>query len=124
MQLLLVVALLFALAVAVFAVQNAEPISFQLFGWQSETSLVFVVLGAAAAGAIATGLVGLVRQVRASLRIHQLQNRLQKAEKQIEALQEQIETLERQNAALEAHSVADAQGEETKAEAESERPTV
>lgn len=90
MQLLLVIALIFALAVAVFAVQNAELISFRFFGWQSETSLVFVVLGAAAAGAVATGLVGVVSRIKASLRIHQLQSRLQKAEKQIEALQEQL----------------------------------
>src|SRR5690606_2777968 len=79
-QLLLVIALLFALAVAVFAVQNAESISFRLCGWQSETSLVFVVLAAAAAGAVAAGLVGLVKQIKSSLRIRQLQHRLQKAE--------------------------------------------
>lgn len=95
MQLLLVVALLFALGVAVFAVQNAEPISFRLFGWQSETSLVFVVLGAAAAGAVAAGLVGLVRQIKSSLRIRQLQHRLQKAEQQVEALQAQLDALHR-----------------------------
>lgn len=93
MQFLLVVALLFALAVAVFAVQNADPISFQLFGWQSETSLVFVVLGAAAAGAVAAGLVGLVRQIKASLRIRQLQARLHKAEHELETLQKQLDAL-------------------------------
>lgn len=93
MQMLLVVALLFALGVAVFAVQNAEPISFRLFGWQSETSLVFVVLGAAAAGAIAAGLVGLVRQVKASLRIRQLQTRLHKAEQELEMMQRQLDAL-------------------------------
>lgn len=86
-QLLLVVALLFALAVAVFAVQNAEPISFRLFGWQSETSLVFVVLGAAAAGAVTAGLIGLVRQIKSSLRIRQLQARVQKLEQELLALQ-------------------------------------
>lgn len=107
MQLLLVLALLFALAVAVFAVQNAEPISFRFFGWQSETSLVFVVLGAAVAGAMATGLVGLVRQVQSSLRIHQLQNRLQKAEKQIESLQEQLAACAAREAETAAQSSAE-----------------
>lgn len=88
-QLLLVVALLFALVVAVFAVQNSEPIAFKLFGWQSETSLVFIVLGAAAAGAATAGLIGFVRQVKSSFRIRQLQTRLQKLEQELESLQEQ-----------------------------------
>lgn len=98
MQLLLVIALLFALAVAVFAVQNAETISFRLFGWQSETSLVFVVLAAAAAGAVAAGLVGLVKQIKSSLRIRQLQHRLQKAEQEVERLQAELHELQRSEA--------------------------
>ncbi|MBO8141439.1 MAG: LapA family protein [Firmicutes bacterium] len=88
MQFLFVLALLFALAVAVFAVQNAEPITVNLIRWQLETSLVVVVLGSAATGAMVAGLVGLVRQLRASWRIRQLQSQVHRLEERLRALTE------------------------------------
>lgn len=88
MQLLLVVALLFALAVAVFAVQNAESIVVQLFSLELETSLVVVVLAAAAAGAVTAGIIGVVRQVKSTLRIRQLQAQVHKLERHVEDLEQ------------------------------------
>ncbi|REJ37195.1 MAG: DUF1049 domain-containing protein [Bacillota bacterium] len=92
-QLLLIVALLFALGVAVFAVQNAEPITVNLIRWQIQTSLVVVVVGSAAAGALVAWLIGLIRQVRASWRIRQLQN-------QVHRLEQKLQQLEQERAAL------------------------
>lgn len=106
MQFLLVVALLFALAVAVFAVQNAESIVVQLFAAEFETSLVIVVLAAAAAGAVMAGIVGIVRQVKSSVRVRQLQSHGAKLEREAERLERQIEMLEQRLAAAEA-AVAD-----------------
>jgi len=88
-QLLLIVALLFALGVAVFAVQNAEPITVHLIRWQIETSLVVVVVGSAAAGALVAWLIGLVRQVRASWRIRQLQGQVHRLEQKLQQLQQE-----------------------------------
>lgn len=93
MQLLLIVALLFALAVAVFAVQNAEAIIVNLFGFEMETSLVLVVLAAAAAGAVIAGIIGAVGQFRASLRLRQLQGKLQKSAREVEKLTAELERL-------------------------------
>ncbi|HLT57747.1 MAG: lipopolysaccharide assembly protein LapA domain-containing protein [Limnochordales bacterium] len=87
MQLLLIIALLFALAVAVFAVQNAEPITVNLIRWQLETSLVVVVVGSAAAGALVAGVFGFIRQVRASWRIRQLQGQVHRLEQRLKALE-------------------------------------
>lgn len=87
MQLLLILALLFALGVAVFAVQNAEPITVNLIRWQLETSLVVVVVGSAAAGALVAGVIGFVRQVRASWRIRQLQAQVHRLEQRLRALE-------------------------------------
>lgn len=90
MQLLLVVALLFALAVALFAVQNADYIVVQLFALQFETSLVVVVLGAAAAGALSAGIIGVARQVKASLRNRQLQSQLDKLQRKLDETERQL----------------------------------
>lgn len=87
-QLLLVISLLFALAVAVFAVQNAEYIVVQLFSLEFETSLVVVVLAAAAAGALSAGIIGFVRQIKSSLRIRQLQAQVNKLERQVHDLEQ------------------------------------
>jgi len=88
-QLLLILALLFALGVAVFAVQNAEPITVNLIRWQLETSLVVVVVGSAAAGALVAGLIGFIRQVRASWRIRQLQGQVHRLEQRLRALEQE-----------------------------------
>lgn len=85
-QFLLIVALLFALAVAVFAVQNAEHIVVQLFSTQLETSLVVVVLASAAAGAVMAGIVGVVRQVKASVKVRQLKGKIARLERRLAAL--------------------------------------
>ncbi|MDK2925725.1 MAG: hypothetical protein PWQ41_1499, partial [Bacillota bacterium] len=44
---ILVVALLCALLVAVFAVQNSVPVTVTFLGWRLEMSLVLIILGAA-----------------------------------------------------------------------------
>lgn len=85
MQFYLVLALVFALGVAVFAVQNAGPVQVRFFGWHFETSLVAVILGSALAGACIVALVGLFKQVQmvwqlrgARSRISQLEGDVQK----------------------------------------------
>jgi len=93
-QLLLIVALLFALGVAVFAVQNAAPITVNLIRWQLETSLVVVVVGSAAAGAMVAGLIGLIRQIQSSWRIRQLQGHIHKLERRLQQLEKERPVLE------------------------------
>lgn len=106
MQLLLVVALLFALAVAVFAVQNAEDIVVQLFTFEFETSLVIVVLAAAAAGALTAGIIGIVRNVRSAVRGRQLQGQVTKLERQVHDLEERLATAKAKVAPREAPVLA------------------
>ncbi|MGI9860160.1 LapA family protein [Moorella naiadis] len=73
MQIYSLLAILFALLVAIFAVQNAVAVNIRFLAWQfPEISLVLVILGAAAFGALVVFLLGLVRQVRASREIRQL----------------------------------------------------
>jgi len=58
-QAALVLCLFLAILVALFAVQNAGPVTLRFGFWSLETSLVVVILVAAAAGAAMASLVGL-----------------------------------------------------------------
>lgn len=76
----LILALVFALIVAVFAVQNAVPVSIRFLAWGFETSLVYVILGSAALGALSAGLPGLFKQLSLRLKLWDTQSRLRKSE--------------------------------------------
>lgn len=65
MQIFLVLALLFALLVSLFAVQNAVRVDILFLFWRIQAvSLVVVILGSAFVGACVAGLVGFVKQLR------------------------------------------------------------
>ena len=55
----------FALAVALFAIQNTDPLTVRFAIWSFTASQAAVILGAAIAGAIVGGLLGLQAQLRA-----------------------------------------------------------
>lgn len=65
MQIYLVMALLFAILVSLFAVQNAVQVDILFLFWRIQSlSLVVVILGSALVGACVAGLVGFVKQLR------------------------------------------------------------
>jgi len=65
MQFYLVIALLFAMLVSLFAVQNAVQVDILFLFWRIESiSLVVVILGSAFIGACVAGLIGFVNQLR------------------------------------------------------------
>lgn len=63
-MLILILSLAFALLVAVFAVQNANPVAIQFFWTEASVPLVLVILGSALAGAVVTLLLALWREFR------------------------------------------------------------
>jgi len=63
-QLALILSLILAIAVAVFAIQNAGPVTLRFGFWSVETSLVVVILVATAAGAALASLLGLPGWIR------------------------------------------------------------
>jgi putative membrane protein len=63
-QAALILFLLFAIGVALFAVQNAGPVALRFGFWSVEMSLVVVVLVAAALGAILASLLSLPGWIR------------------------------------------------------------
>jgi uncharacterized integral membrane protein len=62
--LLLIVLSVLLLAVAIFALQNAQAITFRFLYWEIQSSVAVVTLGATAAGVLIAGLVGLVSRLR------------------------------------------------------------
>ena len=71
-QLALILSLILAILVAVFAIQNAGPVTLRFGIWSVETSLVVVILVAVAAGAAVASLLGLPGWIRDRSRLRQL----------------------------------------------------
>lgn len=91
----LVLGLVFSIAVAVFAVQNAARVDITLFFWQLKNiSLVLVILGSALIGALAAGLFGAVKQIRLSRNLKNMGTQLGTQRVEIEYLQKKLKKCE------------------------------
>ncbi|ADL12255.1 LapA family protein [Acetohalobium arabaticum] len=86
MQLILVAAFVFALIVAIFAIQNAITVQVVLFTWQFETSLVVVIFGAAILGALSVGLFGLMQYIKLKLKLRKKEQKINKLEGELAEL--------------------------------------
>jgi uncharacterized integral membrane protein len=75
-QLALILSLVLAIMVAVFAVQNAGPVPLRFGIWSVETSLVVVILVAVATGAAVASLLGLPGWIRDRHRLRNLTREL------------------------------------------------
>ena len=93
MLLMLVLALNFAVLVAVVAMLNSSTVLVYFLAWEISTSLAVVILAAAALGALIAGSLGLVKQVEMGLRMRGLQAKLTKLQGELEALQKEKEAL-------------------------------
>ncbi|MDI3281604.1 MAG: LapA family protein [Bacillota bacterium] len=82
MQGILILALLFALAVTLFAVQNATAVTVRFLHWNFQTYLAVVIFGSAALGAVVVALLGLVKQIRLRWRLRALQAQAEKWEEE------------------------------------------
>jgi uncharacterized integral membrane protein len=63
-------------AIAVFGIQNLNPVVIRFLGWRLEGALSLVVLLSVLAGIVLTSLCGLVPHWKLRSRIRQLENRL------------------------------------------------
>ena len=71
----LLVALIGAV-IALFAIQNINPVVIRFLGWQIESALSLVVLLSIVIGIVLASLIGLVRHWKLRSRIRQLESRL------------------------------------------------
>ena len=82
-----ILALIFAIIVAIFAISNAGPVDISFLYWHYSISQALVILLSAAIGAIIVGTIGLFGQIRYSVTIRGLNNRIKELEKEKEELQ-------------------------------------
>ncbi|NLA11506.1 MAG: DUF1049 domain-containing protein [Firmicutes bacterium] len=94
-SLLLFFSLLFTLLIAIVAAANHQPVAVNYLFGVAEVSLIVLIAGAAAAGALAMGLFSLYRSVRSVLK-----TRAEK--KRWEELQVRLADLEREKGRLQA----------------------
>jgi len=94
MQLSLIFALIFALIVAFFAIQNTTVVTIQFLFWQSELSLVLVILGSVAAGALLLFFINLIKQYSNHREKKSLKQDNDRLQKEIKTLHDKIESLE------------------------------
>ena len=76
-QFYLVLALILAIGVTIFATQNAVQVQIRFLVWQFESSLPVVIFGSVAVGALLAGLISVPRIIARSWRIRELQRRVQ-----------------------------------------------
>lgn len=80
MQTLYIVLALLAMAVALFALQNADQVTVTFLAWKLQSPLAAVILGSVAAGGIIAILLNLPHWFRSRREIRQLSNRLRELE--------------------------------------------
>ncbi|MDN5345039.1 MAG: hypothetical protein PWQ18_1153 [Clostridia bacterium] len=89
MQVFSLLAIFFALLVAVFAVQNAVQVEINFLAWQfRHISLVLVILGSAAFGALVVFLLGAVKQLRQAREIRELRSRCKRLQEDLARLEQ------------------------------------
>jgi uncharacterized integral membrane protein len=92
MQVAFVVALLFAIAVAVFAVQNTTPVRVSFLWLQAEQVAVSILVPVCTLmGATVTILIGIGRELRRTLALRSLRQQLAAQEQLVGELQTQLE---------------------------------
>jgi len=95
-----ILALIFSLIIAIFAIANNQPIEVNYLYGKAEVSAIVVILGAAILGALVIFLLSMFRQIRISFQIRSLRNEVEnyksknaEMEKERERLLAQVEQL-------------------------------
>ena len=101
MQIYWVLALLFGIVIALFAVQNSAPTTIRFLWFSAEGVAVSVlVMICAALGALVTLMFGLGREVRHQVSRHSARRTVRSHEKRLAELEAAVEQLTREKAAL------------------------
>ncbi|MCP9452241.1 MAG: lipopolysaccharide assembly protein LapA domain-containing protein [Nitrospira sp.] len=83
----LLVALLFAILIALFALQNTAVVHVRLLAWDYETSLVLIILGSATVGSLLTFIASLGPRIRRAREIRRLEETVESQGERIRQLE-------------------------------------
>ncbi len=93
MQIYFVIALIFAVLVAIFAIQNSAPVHVQFLFWEIQRiSQVLVILGAAAIGALIVLFMGAGKQIKLIWQVRQLTQQNNQLKNEQQKLKQQLNT--------------------------------
>lgn len=93
MEFKFIVSLIFAVLVAIFAIQNAGSVDVKFFFAHFRISQAVVILASAIIGAIIAVLLGLIKQIKQRMKIKQLTKEVDNLNKDKEKFQVQIDEL-------------------------------
>ncbi|MGB9975874.1 LapA family protein [Thermovenabulum sp.] len=93
MQIFIVIALLFALFVAIFALSNSEIVNIRFFGNIYSMSQALIIIGCTVFGALAVMVLGLFSRIRTAFKMREYKNKIKNLEREIEKLKENINML-------------------------------
>ena len=77
----LIFAMIFAVLVTLFAIQNEMPVTINFLSWSGNTSFAMVVLGSTGAGILIASLGQIMVQLRLRLSLRQSEKRIHELEK-------------------------------------------
>ena len=86
----LLLGLLFAIIIAIFAVYNVDAVPVNYVFDTAEWPLILVILGSALLGALISGMIAMYRSFVLARKVKQLEKELKKKEASIETLQREI----------------------------------
>ena len=90
MHVYLIVSLIFALLIAIFAIQNVAVVPIRILFWSYEASLVLVILGSVLIGVIITMLFELFQRLRRGAEHRELEKQVHHLTKENEDLQKAL----------------------------------
>jgi len=88
-----ILALIFSLIIAIFAIANNQLIEVNYLYGKAEVSAIVVILGAAILGALVIFLLSMFRQIRMSFQIRSLRNELESYKNKTQELEKERERL-------------------------------
>lgn len=97
MQKKIILILLFALVVAVFAIQNSNPVTIKLFQWEDRVSLAFIIIGSIVFGSIVMAVVTSFTQLKMGKKIRSLKRKNEQQEEEINDLKIEINKIREDN---------------------------
>ncbi|MDO9536228.1 MAG: LapA family protein [Bacillota bacterium] len=124
-QLSIILALLFSLVIAVFAIANNQPVVINYLYGSTEISAVVVILVSAFLGALAIFLLSIVRHIKVSLQFRSMRNEIKDLHTKAQSLVEERDDFLTQLGMLqEPHESTDGYGEAVDNSHEKEEETI
>ncbi len=85
----LILALVFSLIIAIFALANTESVTVSYIFGRAEVQLILLILGSAIVGAMVVGLFSFFRSIRSAFAFRQMRHKQETLEKKVRELEEE-----------------------------------